>query len=251
MGRLAAFDIETTGVDPTSDRIVTAAVSLVGGGRPAESYAWLVDPEVEIPEGATAVHGITTEQARAEGQDAAEAVFEITALLADQLRHGVPVIAFNARFDLTCLDREARRHGITPLVERVGGPDGLLVIDPFVLDKQYDRFRRGKRTLGAVCEHYRVPLRDAHTANADALAAARVAWRLGQRLEELRETDLPTLHGQQIGWAAEQAASLELYFREQGREERIERDWPIVPLAPLAAELAQAERAGEALALPF
>jgi DNA polymerase-3 subunit epsilon len=238
MRRLAAFDIETTGVDPTSDRIVTAAVSLVGDERPSESHAWLVDPGVEIPAGATAVHGITTELARSEGVPTAEAVFEITALLADQMRHGVPVIAFNARFDLTCLDREARRHGIVPLIDRVG-PDGMLVIDPFVLDKQYDRFRRGKRTLGAVCEHYRVRLEAAHTANADAIAAARVAWRLAQAVGELRETELRLLHAQQIAWAAEQAASLEEYFREQGRFERVERDWPVVPLLveqqPLAA----------------
>ncbi|UTI63554.1 exonuclease domain-containing protein [Paraconexibacter antarcticus] len=232
--RLAAFDIETTGVDPESDRIVTAAVALVGDGRPTESFAWLVDPGVEIPAGATAVHGITTAQARAEGRHPAAAVEAITALLAAQLRAGVPVIAFNARFDLTTLDREARRHGVTPLVDRVGGAQGLLVVDPFVLDKQYDRYRRGKRTLGAVCEHYAIPLLDAHDADADALAAARVAYRLATRLPELRETELRALHAQQVGWAAEQAASLEEYFREQGRAERIERAWPVVP-EPLPA----------------
>jgi len=230
--RLAAFDIETTGVDPASDRIVTAAVSVVGAGVAPESHAWLVDPGVEIPAGATAVHGITTERARAEGRPAAEAVEEITALLAAQLRQDVPVIAFNARFDLTCLDREARRHGIVPLVDRVDGPAGLLVVDPFVLDKQFDRFRRGKRTLGAVCEHYRVPLVEAHAANADALAAARVAWRLGQAFPDLAASDLRSLHGAQIAWAAEQAASLQEYFQRQGKDERIEPAWPIVPVAP-------------------
>lgn len=236
MRRLAAFDIETTGVDPQSDRIVTAAVSLAGDGRPTESRSWLVDPGVEIPAGASAVHGITTEQARAEGVDPAEAVEQITALLAEQLRRGVPVIAFNARFDLTCLDREARRHGVVPLLDRVGGPSGMLVVDPFVLDKQYDRYRRGKRTLGAVCEHYRVRLDAAHDANADAIAAARVAWRLAQAIEELRTTELASLHARQVVWAAEQAVSLEEYFREQGRDERIEREWPIVPLPARAPE---------------
>jgi DNA polymerase-3 subunit epsilon len=229
MRRLAAFDVETTGIDCQSDRIVTAAICLAGGDRPVESYAWLVDPGVEIPAGATAVHGITTEQARTEGRDPAEAIAEITAVLADQMRCGVPVIAFNARFDLTCLDREARRHGIVPLVDRVGGTENMIVVDPFVLDKQYDRFRRGKRTLGAVCDHYRVRLDAAHAAGADALAAARVAWRLGQTIAELRELDLRDLHGRQVLWAAEQAASLEEYFREQGRDELIERAWPIIP----------------------
>jgi DNA polymerase-3 subunit epsilon len=229
--RLAAFDVETTGIDSESDRIVTAAVSLAGDGRPVESHAWLVDPGVEIPAGATAVHGITTAHARAEGRPPAEAITEIVALLAQQVAQGIPIIAFNARFDLTTLDREARRHGVVPLAERVAdSPGEMLVVDPFVLDKQLDRFRRGKRTLGAVCEHYRVPLDAAHAANEDALAAARVAWRLGETFAELRETDLPTLHRDQIKWAADQAASLEEYFRGQGRHEHVEQAWPIVPL---------------------
>jgi DNA polymerase III subunit epsilon len=227
--RLAAFDLETTGIDSESDRIVTAAVSLVGDGQPSVFHAWLLDPGIPIPPGASAVHGITTERARAEGRPPLEAVAEIVALLAQQLQEGIPIVAFNARFDLTCLDREARRHGIAPLLERVGGADGMLVIDPYVLDKQVDRFRKGKRTLGAVCAHYNVPLDDAHDSHADALAAARVAWRLGQAFDELR-VDLPTLHQQQIAWAAEQAASFEDWLRRNGRDERIEAAWPIVPL---------------------
>jgi DNA polymerase III subunit epsilon len=228
-GRLAAFDVETTGVHPASDRIVTAAVSLVGGGLPSVSRDWLVDPGVEIPAGATAVHGITTDMARRDGRPPAEVVEEICALLAEQVLAGVPVIAFNARFDLTVLDREARRHGVTPLVDRVGGPERMLVVDPHVLDKQLDRFRKGKRTLTAVCAHYRVPLDAAHAANADALAAARVAWRLGQASPELRGLALRELHSHQISWAAEQAASFQEYLRSNGSVERIEGAWPIVP----------------------
>jgi DNA polymerase-3 subunit epsilon len=228
-GRLAAFDIETTGVDPESDRIVTAAVSLVGDGRPSEHLSWLVDPGIEIPLGATAVHGITTDVARAEGRVSGEAVDEITAALADQLLLGVPIIAFNARFDLTILDREAQRHGLRRLVERVGGPQRMLVVDPYVLDKHFDRFRPGKRTLGAVCQHYRVTLAQAHAANADALAAARVAFRLATSVAELGEMELEDLHREQVSWAAEQAASLEDYFRQQGRNEQVERVWPVVP----------------------
>lgn len=228
-GRLAAFDIETTGVDPEHDRIVTAAVSVVGDGQPAEHRSWLVDPDIDIPADATSLHGITTERAQAEGRISGEAIEEIAAALAEQLWNGVPIVAFNARFDLTVLDRETHRHGLRPLLDRVGGSDGMLVVDPRILDKQFDRFRRGKRTLGAVCEHYRVTLDDAHAANADAIAAARVAYRLGATVAELRDMDLRVLHAAQISWAAEQAASLEQYFRREGRNERVERAWPIVP----------------------
>jgi len=230
LGRLAAFDIETTGVDSHNDRIVTAAVSLVGDGQPAVSQSWLADPGVEIPAGATAVHGITTERARAEGQQPPEVVEAVSAMLAEQIQQMVPVIAFNARFDLTCLDAEARRHGVEPLVDRIGGAQNMLVIDPLVLDRQFDRYRRGKRTLGDVCAHYGISLDDAHTANADALAAARVAWKLGQSFPDLAELELRTLHEQQIIWAAEQAASLQEYFKGQGRDEHVEQAWPIVPV---------------------
>lgn len=231
--RLAAFDLETTGIDVEQDRVVTAAVSVVGGGEPTASLAWLVDPGVEIPAGASAVHGITTEQARAEGREPAIAIEEITIALAEQQLAGIPIIAFNARFDLTILDREARRHGVVPLIDRIGGADRLLVIDPFVIDKQVDRYRRGRRTLTAVCEHHRVPLVDAHDANADALAAARVAWRMATTMIDIGGAELSELHRQQVAWAAEQAASLEEYFSAQGRPERVEGQWPCV----LASEL--------------
>lgn len=229
MGRLAAFDIETTGVDPEHDRIVTAAVSVVGGDQSADHRSWLVDPGIDIPADATSVHGITTERAQTEGRVSDEAIEEIAAALAAQLRSGVPIVAFNARFDLTILHRETHRHGLRPLLDRVGGTNEMLVVDPLILDKQFDRFRRGKRTLGAVCKHYRVALDDAHTANADAIAAARVAYRLGATVAELRHMDLRTLHRAQVSWAAGQAASLERYFRRQGRNERVESAWPVVP----------------------
>ena len=181
---------------------MTAAVSVVGGGLPAENHSWLVDPGIEIPAGATSVHGITTERARKSGRNAADAIGEITAVLASQILQGIPVVAFNARFDLTLLDREDRRYGLRPLIDRVGGRDGMLVIDPYVLDKHFDRYRPGKRTLGAVCGHYGVRLREAHTANADALAAARLAYRLGATIPELRAGDLRAVHRSQVLWAA-------------------------------------------------
>src|SRR5690606_26726158 len=144
---------------------------------------------------------ITNEMVLSQGAPAAEAVEEITSILAEVLGEAIPVVAFNARFDFTILDREARRHGVEPLIDRVGGPDGLLVVDPYVLDKQVNRFRKGRRNLAILCEDFKVPLTDAHSADADALAAARLAWRMGRNYPELGEMEVFDLHESQIGWA--------------------------------------------------
>ena len=71
-GPLAGFDTETTGTDPETARIVTAAV-IVHGPEPVDAR-WLVNPGIDIPAEATAVHGISTETAQAQGLDPADAL---------------------------------------------------------------------------------------------------------------------------------------------------------------------------------
>ncbi|MEE4598274.1 3'-5' exonuclease [Streptomyces sp. DSM 41524] len=238
LGRLCGFDLETTGVSTEDDRIVTACVVQCGGGHPTASANWLADPGVEIPEGAAKVHGITTEQARAKGRPAAEVVEQVTAALAQVQRDGIPIVAMNASFDLTMLDREARRHGITPLVDVIGA-DKLRVIDPRVLDKQVSR-RKGSRTLTDLCSHYGVRLDGAHASDADAIAACRVVWRIGQQHPKLAGLALEDLHEQQVQWAGAQARSLRAYFaRTPGKEswaDGVREDWPLVPRQAEAGE---------------
>ncbi|MFD8545610.1 3'-5' exonuclease [Streptomyces sp. NPDC059649] len=227
LGRLVGFDLETTSPDPLTARIVTACVVSCGGGQPTESRTWLTDVDGEpIPDGAAAIHGVTTEKAQAEGVDLWAAVGEILDALSDAAMEGLPVVAMNARYDLTLLDREAQRYGMTPLCQRRGR---LRVIDPYVLDKHVDRYRPGRRTLTHLCQHYQVPLDSAHSADADALAACRVAWRQGTLYPQLAGMSLDELHEAQIGWAAEQAASLQAHFRETDPEATVEGAWPIIP----------------------
>lgn len=221
--RVAVFDLETTGVDVESDRVVTAHVGVLDAhGWEIAARSWLADPGIAIPDGATAVHGITTEYARDNGRSAREVVAEVTAALRSLLEQGVPVVAYNASYDFSLLAHEAIRHGIEPLV------DPAPVIDPFVIDKAYDRYRRGKRTLEVVAEHYAVPLDDAHEASADAVAAGRVAQALARQFS-LPPT-LTELHTRQIGWARSQAASLTEYFVRVGRldpEQTLDGTWPV------------------------
>ncbi|MFI7294023.1 3'-5' exonuclease [Streptomyces sp. NPDC050121] len=227
LGRLAGFDTESTGVDVEKDRIVTACIVEVGGSAPALPANWLLDPKVDIPEAATAVHGISTERAQAEGQDAAEGIAQIVAALTQVVLAGTPIVIMNAPYDLTLLDREARRYGIKTLTDTVGRD--LRVIDPRVLDKRVDPYRRGKRTLTDLCAHYQVPLDGAHSADADAIAACRVAWRIASTHGEIGKAFLDELHELQETWAAAQAASFQEYLRQKDPNAVIDGSWPLRP----------------------
>lgn len=223
MQRLGVFDLETTGVDVTADRVVTAHVGvLTAGGRVEHAQTWLADPGIEIPVGASAIHGITTEHARTLGRPARDVIAEVVAALRELFAQSIPVVAYNAPFDFSLLRHEAERHGVEPIV------DPSPVIDPLVVDKRYDRYRKGRRTLEAVASHYAVPLEGAHDAAADAIAAGRVAQALAGRFA--LPASLNELHVQQIGWARAQAESLTEYFVRIGRidpEEKLDGRWPI------------------------
>jgi DNA polymerase-3 subunit epsilon len=223
LSRVGVFDLETTGVDVMSDRVVTAHVGVIDAdGRQIAARSWLADPGIPIPDGATAVHGVTTAHARAHGRPAREVVEQVVHALRSLLAQGVPIVAYNASYDFSLLASEARRHGVAPLV------DPSPIVDPFVIDKAVDRYRRGKRTLGMVAAHYDVVLDGAHEASADAIAAGRVAQALARQYALAESSH--ELHTRQIGWARSQAASLTEYFISIGRidpAETLDGAWPV------------------------
>lgn len=248
---MLAIDLETTSADPEHARIVTAAAVLVDGGRVIER-SWLSDVDGhEIPAQATAIHGVTTARAYAEGRPAREVIWGVLEAITTR-PSGASVVAFVARYDLTVIDREAHRHGLP-------GLNVSQVVDPHVIDKHLDRYRPGPRTLAATCAHYQrdrslLDLDAAHSATADALAAARLAYVLGRwgrvirrvrneqeaaelagleaRWEAVR-CDLSALHEAQAGWAREQAEGLAEHFRQTGKADpaTVQHDWPWIPAA--------------------
>lgn len=224
LGPLAGFDIESTGKDPEDARMVQTAITR--RGWPNGDTIWLINPGVEIPPEVQAIHGISTEQSKT-GMDAAEATAQIRDRLAAILGAHAPLVIFNARYDLTVLDRECRRHGLEPLVLGAGS----LVIDPFVLDKFLDRYRPGSRKLEAMCRTHNVVIDGAHEASADALAAMRVAWRLAHTHGRIANYSAEAMMHLQASAAKEQGLSLAKHFRGQGKPERVSLDWPVIPWA--------------------
>ena len=224
--RLGVFDLETTGLDVTTSRVVTAFIGLLDEtGEVVESRYWVADPGIEIPEMASRVHGYTTERARDEGEPAGKVVSEIVDRLGELFSAGTPVVAYNASYDFSLLHHDALRNSIEPL--SLPRP----IIDPLVIDKKVDTFRKGSRTLQAACDVYGVSLDGAHDSSVDAIAAGRVFQAIQEKFADSPELNLTPLqlHDAQIEWARLQAESFAKYLESKGETSRRAGSgvWPV------------------------
>jgi DNA polymerase-3 subunit epsilon len=209
--RLVVFDTETTGLDTRHARIVTAYVGLIDAeGVPTEAHQWLADPGIAIPDAAAAVHGVTTEIAQRDGRVAGDVVREIATVLRGYFDQDLPVVAYNAAYDFSILHHETLRHDVAPLA------DPKPIIDPLVIDRAVDKFRRGKRTLEMAAAHYLVPLDDSHTADQDAIAAGRVAQAIVRGHQDLHDKDALWIHEQQKVWSAAWAENYQQFRQSRG-----------------------------------
>lgn len=190
---------------------MTAFLGIMGPeGELVERYSWLADPGIVIPPRATDVHGITTKMAQEQGRPASEVVSEVVSQLKRVLSGGIPLVAYNASYDLTLTNSEARRYGIEPL------DNPRPIIDPLVIDRALDTYRKGKRTLDVVSMHYGIINDHAHNAEGDAITAGRVARALVEKFPE-ETADVMALHDHQVDWAFKWAESFKRYLESQGR----------------------------------
>ncbi|MHB8262201.1 MAG: exonuclease domain-containing protein [Acidimicrobiales bacterium] len=219
-GRLLGFDLETTGIDPFSDVPVSAGLVYVQGGRTVSVDHFLIDPGRGIPPQAVAVHGITTARAASEGVALEAGISHIIAALSFAATSGAAVAGMNLSYDLTMIDTVFRRQSGTGMAV----PD-LRVIDVLVVDRHFDRFRKGKRTLEMLCNHYGVDLSSAHDAAGDASAAVAIAIAQATRYPELAGMSLDDLHASERKWHQEWADGYSRWLTEQGRAPLQESSW--------------------------
>lgn len=149
------FDLETTGINIASDRIVEISILKVFPNGTQESKTWLVNPEIEIPANVTAVHGITNEKVVNEPtfKELAETVYK---MIGD-----ADLAGFNSnRFDIPLLAEEFLRAGIDFDMENRKAVDVQVIFH-----------KKEQRTLSAGYKFYcGKDLEDAHSAEADTLA---------------------------------------------------------------------------------
>ncbi len=153
MTRTVLFDTETTGLDPAAgDRVIEiAALELVDDLPTGRHYHVLIDPERDIHEDASRVHGLTRADLLGKPKFA-----EIVDAFLDFVAED-PLIAHNARFDFGFLDAELHRLRLPSLA-------AARMID--TLEMARERFPGLPNSLDALCRRYAIDLSERTTHNA-------------------------------------------------------------------------------------
>ncbi len=153
MRRAVLFDTETTGLDPrTGDRVIEiAAVELIDDLPTGRHYHVLLDPERDVPEEASRVHGYTRAHLVEQPKFAA-VVDDFLAFVGED-----PLVAHNAPFDFGFLDAEMARLELPPL-ERARMVD--------TLELARERFPGLPNSLDSLCRRYGIDLSERTTHNA-------------------------------------------------------------------------------------
>jgi len=153
------FDLETTGVNISKDRIVEISILKIFPDGKEESKTWLVNPEMPIPKEVTAIHGITDEDV-ADKPTFKEISKEVHKMVKDSDLGG-----FNSnRFDIPLLAEEMLRADID-----------FDMKNRLAIDVQTIYHKMEQRTLSAAYQFYcKKELEGAHGAEADTKATFEV-----------------------------------------------------------------------------
>lgn len=153
------FDLETTGINIATDRIVEISILKVFPNGNKESHTWRVNPEMPIPEEVTAIHGISDEMVTN------EPTFKELAKKVSVLIKDCDLGGFNSnRFDIPLLAEELLRADIDFDMKKA-----------LSVDVQTIFHKMEKRTLEAAYKFYcNKNLDNAHSAAADTNATYEV-----------------------------------------------------------------------------
>lgn len=167
------FDLETTGVNIATDRIVEISILKVFPNGNKESKTWLVNPEIEIPRGATEVHGITNEKV------VTEPTFKELAPKVNDMISGCDLAGFNSnRFDIPLLAEELMRAGYDFDMQ-----------NREAIDVQVIFHKKEQRTLGAGYQFYcGKELEGAHGAEADTNATYEILLAQVDKYDDIGNT---------------------------------------------------------------
>ena len=153
------FDLETTGVNVSLDRIVEISILKIFPNGNKESKTWLVNPGVPIPLEASNIHGITNDIVKN------EPLFKMIASDIKSMIDNCDLAGFNSnKFDIPLLAEELLRSEIDFSLDNVA-----------TIDVQNIFHKMEQRTLSAAYQFYcGKSLDNAHSSKADTLATFEV-----------------------------------------------------------------------------
>ncbi len=158
------FDVETTGMDPKMGHaVVELAGERLKQGKVIDSFDTLVNPNRRIDPESTAVNGITNEMILHQGKPLIE-VIPAFMLFAE----GATLVAHNAKFDLSFINKHLHDLGLPPLSNPV--------LDTLELAK--NKLMIGSYNLGYLANHLGIPQPKAHRALADVQVTREVLLKL-------------------------------------------------------------------------
>ena len=158
-----ALDLETTGLEFKTDRIIEIGAVRFTNGVPGEEYSTFVNPGVPVPDHITRLTSITNEQVAP-----APAFRDIAARIID-FTGDLPICGHQIDFDINFLNEEFKRISMPKVfVQQI---DTALISR--IVNLPVTRY-----TLGSVAKALGVPLENAHRALDDARASGNVALHL-------------------------------------------------------------------------
>jgi DNA polymerase-3 subunit epsilon len=185
-GRYAVIDLETTGLDPFKDKVVSMGGFKVvdGAVKMGDVFNQLVNPGRDIPVESIKVHAVTPSMI-----EAAKPLGEVLYDFLDWMGNDI-MVAHYAVFDLTFINREMKsQFGF-----RLQNPvlDTVLMCRTALIDPDPYGGRRGAKrcSLDALSERFNINVPERHTALGDALTTALILLCL---LRELNKGGWSTL----------------------------------------------------------
>lgn len=170
-----AFDFETTGLNPATDRIIELGAVKFRGTQIVGEYQTLVDPEIPLEPGASEITGITPKMLA--GQPTATAVLpQFLLFLSDTV-----LVAHNAGFDIAFLRAALQKTDL----EAVKNP---LIDTQILAQKAYPRQK--SYSLQSLVELLGFPPNNAHRALDDAVMCMKLFNSCVQELSFMGEITL-------------------------------------------------------------
>ena len=165
------FDLETTGVNVSRDRIVEISILKVFPNGNMESKTWLVNPEIPIPSEVSKIHGITNDMVKEEPS------FKVIAHDIKSMINNSDLAGFNSdKFDIPLLAEELLRSKLDFNLENI-----------LTIDVQNIFHKMEQRTLSAAYQFYcGKSLENAHSSKADTLATFEVLEAQIEKYDDLQ-----------------------------------------------------------------